>query len=866
MGVDAARVEPMASPAALLGTPPADGNWAAMTRRSLARLRAFFLLGEDPQRRLDARPVNTLAHQVSLVQHILQSPNLRRVLIADEVGLGKTVEAGLLIQELFAQAPGTRVLYLAPARLVRNVRRELNRLELAFRQWTALDRDARLEDPLVVASIHKAVHGTNADAILNSGPWDVLIVDECHHLNDWQPGGGSPRENFKLVRDLVSKLDPDARVIFMSGTPHQGHEARFDNLLSLLTRDQESAADLAGRVIYRTKDDVTDWDGAPLFPLRQVNPPLLFEAGARYRTWLRQIHEHFDPSDLGGDRDAGRRAAGWRCAQALQWAASSPQAGLGYLVRQAVRAGWTVKTRNLADALSALRPYRFGPRDEPVSAVLARIEKEIGLQRETGEVEDIEDDADQAAVADNAGLAALLKSGLEVLAEAGDSKWELTRQRVLEPAGTEKVVLFAQPIETVTALAGYLERTYGGRPAVIVGGQSDQARQDEIDRFVRPDGARFLVSSRAGGEGINLQVARRLVHVDVPWNPMEMEQRVGRVHRFGSRETILVDTLVMRNSREEEAYAAADRKLRLIASTLVERDRVDALFSRVMCLIPPEELQAILLRDAPGEAPVDTESIAALVQQGFNKWKAFFDKYSGEQKKIRALDPGLAAWEDVDLFLREHSTAQPMEGFFVQRFSRRENDVQPEQAGAQVITFDGRRGFACGEYSGAPVFGPGNVRAEQLGLNVAPVTEALRRVAFPSEICGPAHVRWAMDLDPPAGMAYPSGVLVLLRQALRMERNVWTEGPVTLHCFIVSPERVVEADGMQRGALLRGLFKATVRTKPEDAAPLVARMMDEETRLAGELRRITRDEFDAGLRYAVLPLFAGIVGAPARSE
>jgi superfamily II DNA or RNA helicase len=838
-----------------------------MTRRSVARLRAFFLLAEDPQRRLDARPVNTLAHQVSLVQHILQSSNLRRVLIADEVGLGKTVEAGLLIQELIAQAPGLRVLYLAPARLVRNVRRELNRLDLAFRQWTAVDRDARLEDPLVVASIHKAVHGLNAPMILSSGPWDVLIVDECHHLTDWEPGGGSPRENFKLVRELIGKLDPDARVIFMSGTPHQGHEARFDNLLKLLKRENEAASDLAGRVIYRTKDDVTDWDGGPLFPTRQVNAPLLFEAGSRYRSWLRKIHEYFNPDDVVDDRDAGRRAAGWRCAQALQWAASSPQAGLGYLVRQAIRADWTARTRNLPDALAALRPYRFGPADESVPALFERIQKEIGLQRESGELDDIEDADVSPDGVDNNGLAALLQSGLEVLAEAGDSKWELIRERILDPAADEKVVLFAQPIETVTALAGYLERRYGRKAAVIIGGQSDQLRQEEIDKFLRPDGARFLVSSRAGGEGINLQVARRLVHVDVPWNPMDLEQRVGRVHRFGSRETILVDTLVMRDSREEEAYAAADRKLRLIASTLVEQDRVDSLFSRVMCLIPPEELQAILLRDAPGDAPVDGDSIAALVQQGFNKWKAFFDRYSAEQKKIRALDPGLAAWEDIGQFLQEYSNAQPMNGYFVQRFSRDGADVRMARADAPVITFDGVKGFACGDYAGAPVFGPGNVKAEQLGLNVAPVTEALRRAAFPAETVGPAHLRWPADLGAPlAALTFPCGVLVLLRQALRMERNLWTEGPMTLHSYCATSDRLIEVEGPERGALLRGLFKATVRTKPEEAEELVSRLMTEETRLTAELRRITREEFDGGLRYAVTPLFAGIVGAPVRSE
>ena len=157
-------------------------------------------------------------------------------------------------------------------------------------------------------------------------------------------------------------------------------------------------------------------------------------------------------------------------------------------------------------------------------------------------------------------------------------------------------MLFAQPIETVSAFAHYLERTYGVRPAVIIGGQTDQARQEEIDRFWRPNGPQFLVSSRAGGEGINLQVARRLVHMDVPWNPMDLEQRVGRVHRFGSRETVLLDTLVMRDSREEEAYAVADQKLRMITKALVPKDQFDALFSRVMTLIPPEELQEALLR------------------------------------------------------------------------------------------------------------------------------------------------------------------------------------------------------------------------------------------------------------------------------
>jgi superfamily II DNA or RNA helicase len=866
MGIDAERIEGVASPSQLLACLPAGDTWASLTRRSVARLRAYFLLSEDPQRRLDARQVNTLAHQVSLVRHVLDTPALKRVLIADEVGLGKTVEVGLLIQELLATHPRLRTLYLAPARLVRNVQRELARLELPFRQWTAIDRDARLEDQLVVASLHKAVHGANSEQVLKSGPWDIVIVDECHHLSDWEPGGGNPRENYRLVRDLLAKLDVEARVLLLSGTPHQGHQARFENLLQLLRRAGESATDLAGRVIYRTKDDVVDWDGNPIFPSRQVNPPIVFDSGRLYRQWLRDIHKYYSPDGVLDERGAGKRASGWRCAQALQWAASSPQAGLGYLVRQAIRVGWTLQTRNLSAALAALRPYRGGAISEPRDALLNRIRRDIGLQNETGELEDMEEtDSNLRIDVDHLGLEELINLGLSVLTKAGDSKWNLIRDHVLAPAGDERVVLFAQPIETVSAFAHFLERTYGARPAVIIGGQTDQARQEEIDRFWRPNGPQFLVSSRAGGEGINLQVARRLVHIDVPWNPMELEQRVGRVHRFGSRETVLVDTLVMQDSREEEAYAVADQKLRMITKALVPQDRFDALFSRVMTLIPPEELQEALLRrrDGDGGSGVDRERIGQLVQDGFKKWKAFHDKYAPEQKKIQALDPGLAAWEDVYEFLCEYAGARPVDGYSVLRFLLKEGEIKGACRDARVVTFDGNSFFACGDYAGAPVYGPGTAMAQQLGLNIPDVATALRRVAFPEEVSGAGHIRWPKGLNVPLGLQPPFGVIVLIKQTLRMEQASWSEGPVTLHCFVVrSGHDVGAVDGAERAMLLRGIFKGTVRTKPDENADLFDKMTTAEKSIIESLRRITREELDQGTRYAVTPLFACVIAAP----
>ena len=592
--VDSARVQPLTTPAQGLRSALNQETWTGRSRASLARLWAYYLITEDPQRRLDAREVSTLAHQVSLVRHILDSePQLSRVLIADEVGLGKTVEVGLLVKEWLERNRRLRVLYLAPARLVKNVRWEFDRLGLGFRQWSAsAEVDGRLDDLRLIASIHRAVHPNHFEALLNAPRWDVVIVDECHHLSDWSPRGGDPTRKFRLVRELIAKQGQDARVVLLSGTPHQGNISRFENLLRLLKRDKEPEGAMAGRVIYRTKEDVRDWNGAPLFPGRKVARPLVVDLGPDYREWISRIHDFFAPPKTGlAMSESRRRSVNWRCAQALQWAASSLQAGLGYLVRQAIRAGWTpcATAPSWPRHSLALRPYRMGSPDEPVEILFERICKEIDRQKRDADIEDMEEPDDDSLDPDNPTLESLLADGIRLLRSSPDDKWAILKQHILDPAGPEKVVLFAQPIETVTALAGYLERTTGVRPALIVGGQDDATRQREIESFRRSDGPRYLVSSRAGGEGINLQVSRRLVHVDVPWNPMDMEQRVGRVHRFGSRQTILVDTLVVKDSREEVAYRVARERpspTSLPHAGRLGKVRGAALFSRVMSTDP----------------------------------------------------------------------------------------------------------------------------------------------------------------------------------------------------------------------------------------------------------------------------------------
>jgi hypothetical protein len=450
-----------------------------------------------------------------------------------------------------------------------------------------------------------------------------------------------------------------------------------------------------------------------------------------------------------------------------------------------------------------------------------------------------------------------------LIRSSADEKWVPLARELLDPYGDEKVVLFAQPIETVMALADFLERRFGARPALIVGGQTDTEREAEVTSFWRSDGPRFLVSSRAGGEGINLQVARRLVHVDVPWNPMELEQRVGRVHRFGSRRTVIVDTVVVRDSREAHAYRVARQRLNLIARTLVTPERFDAVFARVMGLVQPEELQDVLIRSAAGPlSDGDQDAIGRMVQEGFGAWQAFHDRFAERQREIRQQNPGLATWEDFARFLSEYGNVETREGFKALRFTRAGDRVDPVEQPVAVVSLGGPEQYVCGEVGGVPVFGPDGLLAAQLGLNLPPVTEILRRLAFTSP-SGAAVVRLQNDPAIPGAEGSSSfGVLALVRQTVRPDpRAGHVEISASLVCFIITPNRDPSSvEGQPKRDLLYALFDATVaRVKPDPTDPVVEAIRRHEPEIVNQLRRPSESEMQRGVRHAVTPLLAAVV-------
>ena len=850
--VDKRRVRSLDTPAQLLGALPENDNWLAMSGRTLGRLYVAFLIAEDPQRRLDAHKAATLMHQISLVRHILNQPDLRKVMIGDEVGLGKTIEAGLLIRRLFDQNPRLRVIYLAPARLVSNVVHEFrDKLDLDARKWVAGNMgDARLDsDCLVVASINKAVFGDNLEKVAKSGPWDVIIVDECHHLSDWGEDGGNPNQAFKLVSQLTKAQSCEGRLILMSGTPHQGSKARFKNLLRLLADDGKSLAGANGRVIFRTKDRVRDWHNQPLFPSRDIRQTTVVKLGDQYENWYAGIAMLYDQASHNNFK---ARATGWAKGQALQWAASSVQAGLGFLVRLAMRRlSWGLSSRQLTIAIEALRPYRGGSFDEPLESLYARLKKQIGLQAESDDsVSDSEDIENETWVPNPDLLSSLLDQGVKLLkTDVADAKWEALCQRIIEKAGDEKIVLFAQPVETVGVVAQFLEKRYGVKPAIIIGNQSEEDRLAQINHFQTDQGPRFLVSSRAGGEGLNMQRSRRLVHLDVPWNPMEMEQRVGRVHRFGSRKTIIVDTVVAAGSREVDMYRIARDKLALIATQL-DPEQFEILFSRVMSLVPPKELEEIISGAAPGPlGSYESSEIGRLVTEGFRSWNSFNETYRHEADRIRAMDSGQASWADLGHFLVKHGNAEPVDEVSLATFEFRNNQIESVEEQLPAIRL-GKNVYVCGNTNGLPVETRAGSKAYALGINLEEILAVMRNTFFPDRDVGAALVRRSKELDIHLPMDTVS-LITLLRHSIRYEGGNSNESNLSLHLFAVNTEfQQTELSTIARANTIRLLMQSQ-RVRDMEIILETEKMAEIEQSLIDHFQRLTEDDISMGIRHAV---------------
>ena len=592
-----------------------DGG-AERSRKAWLSYEAHALPVMESASALTSAKIDLLPHQVVLT-HRIATASPRRYLIADEVGLGKTIEAALILRELASRGELTRALMVVPAGLVNNWHRELNEVfnldfEVFGSEGDITDRktNAFAKHDRLIASIDTLKRPARIKRLLDAPRWDLVVFDEAHHLTAYRTGGKVRKtENYKLAEALK---DHSRDLVLLSATPHQGNHFQFWMLVQLLNptlfRSPEEMLEERHRLntvmFRRTKADACQPDGSPLFARRWVHTES-FVMDHTERLFYEKLREYLeDGFDLARRQGNQGRALGFLMAIFQKIAASSFAA-----VRRTLKRRLLMLTlheaflrdkeldiegrERLTEEARELIHEEFGlPRDSvgrsEVDRVLADLKYRLVKKLDEEALEMASDPYGSEYSATHAEEAASAVVNLHLPEERlriGDllrlfpAKRETKMQKLLDGLGTlwrqnpnEKIVIFATYLGTVDMIACEIEQTFPGQGVAVLRGGDHGAKVAAERRFRLKDGPRVLVCTAAGREGINLQFARVLFNFDLPWNPMDMEQRIGRIHRYGQSHTAQVYNLVLSDTIEGRIFLLLDEKLIEIARTVGKVD------------------------------------------------------------------------------------------------------------------------------------------------------------------------------------------------------------------------------------------------------------------------------------------------------
>lgn len=556
--------------------------------------------------------IDPLPHQrIAVYGHMLKQPRLR-FLLADDAGAGKTIMTGLYVREMLSRRLLRRVLIVPPAGLIGNWQREMQVLfNLPFS--VIAGADAKNANPFVGPGSDQAIvsvdtlAGERVFARLREEavePYDLVVFDEAHKLSVDRGNDLRVRktDRYRLAEALagVQGLDPAWRMpwsahhlLLLTATPHQGKDYPYYGIWRLLKPDVLSTPEAfehypreqrQAHFIRRTKEEMVHLSGKPLYPKRisdtlgyaltqgPISEQTLYDDTTEY---MRLVYNRA--------KLLNRSAARLAMSVLQRRLASSTYALLRSFERR------IAKLDNL------IRQVQEGKITEEQLVILQRRlaeEEEDTLDVKTADEEVTLDGREEHEVSEERLLAGVIASSLPDLvvereqvirlrdlaravdAKGEESKFDKLSEILTEPpfAG-EKFIIFTEHRDTLDYLVRRLSGMgYTGQIAQIHGGMYYTERQQQVDRFRKrhdDGGARFMICTDAAAEGINLQFCWIMVNFDVPWNPARLEQRMGRIHRYGqTHDPVRIVNLVAPTTREGRVIETLLDKLESIRDSL----------------------------------------------------------------------------------------------------------------------------------------------------------------------------------------------------------------------------------------------------------------------------------------------------------
>lgn len=558
-------------------------------RLALEALRTRLAHAFDPQFAVSVSQVDPLPHQIEAVyKRILPLPRIR-FLLADDPGAGKTIMAGLLMRELMQRQDVRRVLVLCPKALTDQWRREMwERFRQPFEVLIgetvsdAFGQNAWMKYERVIASVDLAA----ADHILPSieqSNWDLVIFDEAHKLSAYAYTGKVEKtRRYQLAEKMAERT---RHLLLMTATPHKGDPENFRLLLALL--DKDVFATQAGTAVAtsgedspfflrRMKEAMKDWQGRPLFLPRHVaTPPYnlsqpefeLYEEVTRYvRQGMAIANQQADTTK--------RRNVGLALTVLQRRLASSLHAVTRSLERRHDKLTLELERLRVSGRTSAdLAGNGIDGSDDDDPTDDETTEEKLSGTSGARNIHELAEEVEWLAR-----LVSQARATRETTTERKLQEFErvVNDQTIGETA--EKILIFTEHRDTLDYLVGKL-REWGRSVCFIHGGMKLQDRIAAEREFRR--GAQFMVATDAAGEGINLQFCRVMINWDLPWNPNRLEQRMGRIHRYGQQSEVQIFNLVAGNTREGQVMNRLLLKLDLMKADL-GHDQVFDVISEIL--------------------------------------------------------------------------------------------------------------------------------------------------------------------------------------------------------------------------------------------------------------------------------------------
>lgn len=567
-----------------------------------------------------------LPHQLWVCRKVNQQwPT--RWLVADDVGLGKTIEAGLVLTPLLTSGKVRRLLIICPAHLVvqwqYRMRTMFDIRMMPYRGDMDNERTDFFDtfDQIVISlqTIRNDRH-ERYNRLFDSRAWDMLLVDEAHHLNADEDSGWT--QGYRLVERLMREQKVMSAVFF-TGTPHRGKDYGFLSLLKLLRPDlfdprkaiHEQLPNLHAAMIRNNKACVTDLTGKRLFQPPDVRAETYTYTEEEERFYAMLTDFILQGKAYASGLSAHRGRMVYLVLTAMQKLASSSIAAIARAIEKRLkrlREGAKEVLRAIDDTLDE--------DEQPDDSIVAEVLMHLTQNEEEHLVE-------------------LLEAARAVTTE---TKIERLLEVVEEYFPNESVLFFTEYKATQALVMSSLMKVYGEDCVTFINGDGyiegvKNPAGEEITIRTRRETAseafctgekRFLVSTEAAGEGVDLHNnCAALVHVDLPWNPMRLHQRVGRLNRYGQKRQVRVISLRNPDTVESRLWDILNVKL----------ERIMLAFQEAMD--DPEDLLYLVLGMTPAKVFEATFSEAAtLPTQERERLKDWFDARTGMLGDVTAVE------------------------------------------------------------------------------------------------------------------------------------------------------------------------------------------------------------------------------------